>query len=197
MLILGFWLGYPQNIAKVNLLPRAIWDCQILSPIPGEVYEYNSSLNKIWIHKLPRIQHPRRFHPGFYPARYSAAAKLAGWRVPHSPIRPAYFSGCVWAVGQGHRAKSRLENKKHKSRVKLPPPPQKKKAGNGGILSEFWQSFFFLSEHFYIPRNFLRVKPGKHLFEPQGLHAKVDVGLKAYMLRIVQVASDLEAPGYH
>lgn len=30
---------------------------------------------------------------------YSAAAKLAGWRVPHSPIRPAYLSGCVWAVG--------------------------------------------------------------------------------------------------
>ena len=44
---------------------------------------------------------------GFYRARYSAAAKLAGWRVPHSPIRPAYLSGCVWAVGQGHLAKSR------------------------------------------------------------------------------------------
>lgn len=31
--------------------------------------------------------------------RYAAVAKLAGWRVPHAPIRPAYLSGCIWAVG--------------------------------------------------------------------------------------------------
>ena len=24
-----------------------------------------------------------------------------GWRVPHSAIRPAYASGCIWAVGAG------------------------------------------------------------------------------------------------
>ena len=31
--------------------------------------------------------------------RYAAIAKLAGWRVPHAPIRPAYLSGCIWAIG--------------------------------------------------------------------------------------------------
>ena len=31
--------------------------------------------------------------------RYAAVAKLAGWRVPHAPIRPAYLSGCIWAIG--------------------------------------------------------------------------------------------------
>lgn len=30
---------------------------------------------------------------------YAAVAKLSGWRVPHAPIRPAYLSGCIWAVG--------------------------------------------------------------------------------------------------
>eukprot|EP00931_Biecheleriopsis_adriatica_P027709 TRINITY_DN16617_c0_g1_i3.p1 TRINITY_DN16617_c0_g1~~TRINITY_DN16617_c0_g1_i3.p1 ORF type:complete len:469 (+),score=68.18 TRINITY_DN16617_c0_g1_i3:55-1461(+) len=30
---------------------------------------------------------------------YAAIAKLSGWRVPHSAIRPAYVSGCLWAAG--------------------------------------------------------------------------------------------------
>eukprot|EP00913_Durusdinium_trenchii_P029783 g27909.t1 len=34
-----------------------------------------------------------------YNQRYAAVAKLSGWRVPHAPIRPAYLSGCIWAVG--------------------------------------------------------------------------------------------------
>eukprot|EP00929_Paragymnodinium_shiwhaense_P063734 TRINITY_DN31870_c0_g1_i1.p1 TRINITY_DN31870_c0_g1~~TRINITY_DN31870_c0_g1_i1.p1 ORF type:complete len:439 (-),score=68.62 TRINITY_DN31870_c0_g1_i1:233-1549(-) len=30
---------------------------------------------------------------------YSCAAKLSGRSVPHSNIRPAYLSGCIWAAG--------------------------------------------------------------------------------------------------
>eukprot|EP00439_Symbiodinium_sp_Y106_P021297 s127_g2.t1 len=30
---------------------------------------------------------------------YAGVSKVAGWRVPHSAIRPAYASGCIWAVG--------------------------------------------------------------------------------------------------
>merc|ERR1712232_797556 len=32
---------------------------------------------------------------------YSSAARLSGWRVPHSVIRPAFASGCIWSVGFG------------------------------------------------------------------------------------------------
>eukprot|EP00929_Paragymnodinium_shiwhaense_P107825 TRINITY_DN74184_c0_g1_i1.p1 TRINITY_DN74184_c0_g1~~TRINITY_DN74184_c0_g1_i1.p1 ORF type:complete len:425 (+),score=34.56 TRINITY_DN74184_c0_g1_i1:78-1352(+) len=30
---------------------------------------------------------------------YSSAARLSGWRVPHSVIRPAFASGCIWSIG--------------------------------------------------------------------------------------------------
>eukprot|EP00928_Gymnodinium_smaydae_P045812 TRINITY_DN30494_c0_g1_i1.p1 TRINITY_DN30494_c0_g1~~TRINITY_DN30494_c0_g1_i1.p1 ORF type:complete len:521 (-),score=124.41 TRINITY_DN30494_c0_g1_i1:408-1970(-) len=30
---------------------------------------------------------------------YASAAKMSGWPVPHSVIRPAYVSGCIWAAG--------------------------------------------------------------------------------------------------
>jgi len=30
---------------------------------------------------------------------YSAVARLWGWPVPHSVIRPAYASGCIWCAG--------------------------------------------------------------------------------------------------
>ncbi|CAE8673322.1 unnamed protein product [Polarella glacialis] len=31
---------------------------------------------------------------------YASVAKMAGWqKIPHSVIRPAYISGCIWAVG--------------------------------------------------------------------------------------------------
>lgn len=30
---------------------------------------------------------------------YSSVARLQRWPVPHSVIRPAFFSGCIWAVG--------------------------------------------------------------------------------------------------
>lgn len=30
---------------------------------------------------------------------YAAVARASGWSIPHSAIRPPYFSGCIWAVG--------------------------------------------------------------------------------------------------
>lgn len=30
---------------------------------------------------------------------YAAVALASGWSIPHSAIRPPYFSGCIWAVG--------------------------------------------------------------------------------------------------
>lgn len=30
---------------------------------------------------------------------YSTVARIAGWKVPHSSIRPAFFSGGIWALG--------------------------------------------------------------------------------------------------
>ncbi|OLP97152.1 Cytosolic carboxypeptidase 6 [Symbiodinium microadriaticum] len=30
---------------------------------------------------------------------YAAVARASGWSIPHSAIRPPYFSGCIWAIG--------------------------------------------------------------------------------------------------
>eukprot|EP00427_Karlodinium_veneficum_P035116 CAMPEP_0169285746 /NCGR_PEP_ID=MMETSP1016-20121227/58882_1 /TAXON_ID=342587 /ORGANISM="Karlodinium micrum, Strain CCMP2283" /LENGTH=444 /DNA_ID=CAMNT_0009375313 /DNA_START=30 /DNA_END=1360 /DNA_ORIENTATION=- len=32
---------------------------------------------------------------------YASIARFHGWSVPHSVIRPAFFSGCIWAIGFG------------------------------------------------------------------------------------------------